>query len=44
VAYSPIVIDVSGDGFRLTNLDNGVRFDLNSNNVRERLSWTLARL
>lgn len=40
--YSPIVIDISGDGFNLTNAANGVRFDLNRDNVNEQLSWTSA--
>ncbi len=39
---SPIVIDVSGDGFDLTDSNSGVNFDLNSNGVREKLSWTAA--
>jgi hypothetical protein len=37
---SPIVVDVTGDGFNLTGLSDGVRFDLNNNGVRETLSWT----
>lgn len=37
---SPIVIDVAGDGFNLTDGTNGVLFDLNSNNLLEHLSWT----
>ena len=37
---SPIVIDVSGNGFSLTNADNGVRFDLNGDGNEEQLSWT----
>jgi len=39
---SPIVIEVSGDGFNLTNIENGVRFDLNNNGRKELLSWTSA--
>jgi len=39
---SPIVLDVAGDGIELTDLANGVRFDLNSNGVPESLSWTVA--
>ncbi len=37
---SPIVIDVSGNGFSLTNMANGVNFDLDTNGTRERLAWT----
>jgi hypothetical protein len=37
---SPILIDVNGDGFSLTDRDNGVSFDLNSNGLLETLSWT----
>ncbi len=37
---SPIVIDVAGNGFNLTNGINGVDFDLNSNNIKEKISWT----
>ena len=40
--FSPILIDVMGDGFSLTNAVNGVAFDLNSDSIRERLSWTSA--
>lgn len=41
-ADSPIVLDVAGDGFSLTDYQNGVNFDLNSNGSTERLSWTAA--
>jgi len=40
--YSPILIDVLGNGFNLTNTTNGVNFDLDSNGSAERLSWTSA--
>ncbi len=40
---SPIVIDVTGNGFDLTNAANGVVFDLNGDNVMSsRLAWTTA--
>jgi hypothetical protein len=37
---SPIVIDVEGDGFALTDLGGGVSFDLNADGTAEPLSWT----
>lgn len=38
--YSPIGVDVSGNGFDLTSAENGVRFDLNNDGNREQISWT----
>jgi hypothetical protein len=38
--YSPILIDVAGDGFALSDVAGGVNFDLDRNGARERLSWT----
>jgi hypothetical protein len=37
---SPILIDVSGNGFNLTNATSGVEFDIDGNGFRERLGWT----
>lgn len=37
---SPILIDVDGDGFAMTDVAGGVRFDLNGNGTRDHLSWT----
>ena len=39
---SPIVIDIAGDGIALTNPADGVDFDLNGNDTRDRLGWTRA--
>lgn len=39
---SPIVLDINGDGFELTSAANGVNFDLNSDGIAERYSWTSA--
>jgi hypothetical protein len=38
---SPILIDINGDGFALTDATHGVDFDLNGNGTRDRLSWTV---
>jgi hypothetical protein len=37
---SPILIDVTGDGFSLTDLEDGVPFDLDGDGTAEKLSWT----
>jgi hypothetical protein len=39
---SPILLDLAGDGFSLTDAARGVRFDLDGNGSAERISWTTA--
>lgn len=40
--YSPIVIDVDGNGYNLTNGRNGVYFDLAGEGFKDKVSWTSA--
>jgi hypothetical protein len=40
---SPVIVDVSGNGFSLTNRASGVRFDLDQDGESEQLPWTSAR-
>ncbi|HJQ69441.1 MAG TPA: hypothetical protein VKA70_10725 [Blastocatellia bacterium] len=37
---TPIIIDVNGNGFNLTDATAGVDFDHNNDGARERISWT----
>jgi len=39
---SPILIDVAGNGFALTDAANGVPFDITSDGHKELLAWTTA--
>ena len=39
---SPILVDVNGDGFTLTNAAGGVMFDLDGSGATKRLAWTTA--
>lgn len=39
---SPIIIDVAGNGFALTNSANGVPFDITSDGRKEKMAWTTA--
>jgi hypothetical protein len=40
--YSPVLVDVGGDGFALTDAAGGVNFDLDPDGRPERLAWTRA--
>jgi hypothetical protein len=40
--YSPIVIDIEGDGFAFTAARDGVNFDFNGDGRPHRFSWTTA--
>jgi hypothetical protein len=41
VTLSPILIDTTGDGYRLSRAEDGVEFDLNDNGAaNERVAWT----
>ncbi|MGH9948400.1 MAG: hypothetical protein ACRD6X_14565 [Pyrinomonadaceae bacterium] len=36
------MIDIDGDGFAMTNVENGVLFDFNGDGIPHMLSWTAA--
>ena len=38
--HTPVLVDVEGDGFSMTNAYEGVDFDITADGVPERLSWT----
>lgn len=37
---TPIIIDLNDDGLNLTSVFNGVNFDFNNDDVKERMAWT----
>jgi len=39
---TPIILDLKGDGLSLTDAQNGVNFDINSDGQTERIAWTTA--
>ncbi len=39
-ANSPLIVDTARDGYRLTSVENGVRFDLDADGVPEQVAWT----
>jgi hypothetical protein len=39
---SPILIDVDGNGFALTDAERGVLFDFNGDGIKGQISWTAA--
>jgi hypothetical protein len=40
--YSPIIIDVAGDGINLTDAESGVLFDTGGDGIRDLIAWTRA--
>jgi len=38
--YSPIVIDILGNGYNLTDGENGIEFDLTGKGSKHKVSWT----
>jgi len=36
----PLIVDTARDGYRLTSVENGVRFDLNADGIAEQVAWT----
>jgi hypothetical protein len=40
---SPVLLDIKGNGFDLTDAAGGVNFDLNCDAAKERLAWTTER-
>jgi hypothetical protein len=39
---SPVILDVEGNGFHLTNSEHGVPFDLPGHGVKKQMAWTAA--
>lgn len=42
VSTTPILVDINGDGFEMTDGARGVAFDFDGDGSRESLSWTVA--
>jgi hypothetical protein len=38
--FSPLILDLDGNGFEITDAQGGVNFDLDRNGSSERLAWT----
>jgi hypothetical protein len=36
----PLIVDSARDGYKLTSVQNGVRFDLNADGIAETVAWT----
>jgi hypothetical protein len=40
--FTPVLVDVRGDGFAMTDAEHGVNFDMAGSGVPEKMSWTAA--
>jgi hypothetical protein len=40
LSSSPILVDIAGNGFSLTNASNGVGFDISGSGIKRQFSWT----
>jgi hypothetical protein len=41
-AYTPILVDIKGNGYHMTDAAGGVAFDFRGNGIQDSLSWTAA--
>jgi len=40
--FSPVLVDIAGDGFNMTSAENGVQFDIDIDSFKQQISWTSA--
>lgn len=40
--WTPILIDVKGDGFRMTDSENGIRFEVFGHEIKIQTAWTVS--
>lgn len=40
--FTPVLVDLDGDSFALTDAAGGINFDFNNDGIKEKFSWTVA--